>query len=201
VKGACLKEGSAGRLKNVQRGNKNNNGPVKSNPLTLDKNMTIMIVRITAYRGKGVKAPVDAESFAGYMTRMRKQSGFSLRHMAERLAISPSYYNDIEKGRRNPPDWARLERFAEATGMTRAEKARMLDLAGLACGRVAPDLTEYLLAREDVRAALRAAREGGATCGAWAAFARQFGRAADDGHKNAKDEAARMAEAKGRPAF
>ena len=79
VKGACLKEGSAGRLKNVQRGNKNNNGPVKSNPLTLDKNMTIMIVRITAYRGKGVKAPVDAEDVYKRQIPARERRRYSTR--------------------------------------------------------------------------------------------------------------------------
>lgn len=112
----------------------------------------------------------DAETFAGYITRMRTQAGFTLRGMAAALGISPSYYNDMEKGRRKPAQQL-LERFAGLAALDEAERRRLMELAGEARGELAPDIAAYVRSRPYVRAALRTAMEVRAGEREWARFA------------------------------
>lgn len=114
---------------------------------------------------------MDADSFAAYAAQIRTGRGLTLRGMAAQLGISPSYYNDVEKGRRNPLPLEKLEAFARITGMTATEKNRMYDLAGLANGQVAPDLAAYIIPRQEVAAALRTARDCQAAKEEWEQFA------------------------------
>lgn len=114
---------------------------------------------------------MGADSFAAYVAEIRTGRGLTLRGMAARLGLSPSYYNDVEKGRRKPFSLEKLEAFAQITAMTEAEKNRMYDLAGLANGQVAPDLAAYIIPRREVAAALRTARECQAAKEEWESFA------------------------------
>ena len=95
---------------------------------------------------------------------------FTLRQMAEALKVSPAYYSDVEKGRRNPLSFEKLERFAELTAMTGEERRTMYDLAGKDRSEVAPDLPGYIMQRDYVSAALRTARDLGADQKDWEAF-------------------------------
>lgn len=113
---------------------------------------------------------MSAITFGEYLAEIRQQRGYTIRHIASLLEISPSYYNDVEKGRRNPLDLNRLTRLAQIAGLTDGERNRLFDLAGNACGRIAPDLADYLCRREDVRDALRAARDLQADRHDWAQF-------------------------------
>lgn len=116
-----------------------------------------MSVRKPAYTLKGWK-DVDAQTFAVYITRMRERGGFTLRGMAGQLGISPSYYSDLEKGRRNPTVQM-LDRFACLTALSVQERRQLMELAGDARGELAPDVAAYVLTRPYVRAALRRAME------------------------------------------
>lgn len=111
------------------------------------------------------------DSFSAYIAEIRTERGLTLRGVSARLGISPSYYNDVEKGRRKPLSLEKLESFAQITGMTEAEKNRMYDLAGQANGHVAPDLAAYIIPRLDVTAALRTARDCQASPADWEDFA------------------------------
>lgn len=113
---------------------------------------------------------MNSESFAEYITKIRKNKGLTLRQIAEKLNVSPAYYSDVEKGRRNPLSLEKMEQFANITEMTAEEKVRMYDLAGKGRSEVAPDLPEYIMGRDYVSAALRTARDLGADQSDWEAF-------------------------------
>ena len=98
-------------------------------------------------------------TFAQYITAIREREKITLRHMAQNLDVSPAYYSDVEKGRRNPLNLEKLEIFALVTGMTDEEKTVMYDLAGKGRSEVAPDLPDYIMSRDYVSAALRTARD------------------------------------------
>ena len=112
----------------------------------------------------------ERSTFAAYITSIREDREFTLRQMAEALKVSPAYYSDVEKGRRNPLSFDKLERFAELTVMTEEERQTMYDLAGKDRSEVAPDLPGYIMQRDYVSAALRTARDLGADQKDWEAF-------------------------------
>jgi transcriptional regulator with XRE-family HTH domain len=112
----------------------------------------------------------ERSTFAAYIAGIREDRKFTLRQMADALKVSPAYYSDVEKGRRNPLSLEKLERFAELTAMTEEERRRMYDLAGKDRSEVAPDLPEYIMQRDYVSAALRTARDLGADQKDWEAF-------------------------------
>lgn len=110
------------------------------------------------------------DSFASYITSIREERRFTLRQMAEKLNVSPAYYSDVEKGRRNPLSLEKLELFANITNMTDEERIVMFDLAGKGRSEVAPDLPQYIMQRDYVSAALRTARDLDADQDDWEAF-------------------------------
>lgn len=110
------------------------------------------------------------QTFAEYITQIRLDRKLTLRQVAEKLNVSPAYYSDVEKGRRNPLSLEKIELFSEITNMTADEKVMMLDLAGKDRSEVAPDLPEYIMGRDYVSAALRTARDLGADQNDWEAF-------------------------------
>lgn len=109
-------------------------------------------------------------SFSSFILGIREDRKYTLRQMAEALKVSPAYYSDVEKGRRNPLSLEKLEHFAEITAMSEEEKRTMFDLAGKDRSEVAPDLPEYIMQRDYVSAALRTARDLGADRKDWEAF-------------------------------
>ena len=98
-------------------------------------------------------------TFAQYITEIRERHRITLRQMAEKLGVSPAYYSDVEKGRRNPLSLEKLDLFASVASMTEEEKTIMFDLAGKGRSEVAPDLPDYIMNRDYVSAALRTARD------------------------------------------
>ena len=51
--------------------------------------------------------------FGIYITEKRIEKEIGLREMADILDISPSYFSDIEKGRRNPPNLSKIQEIAQ----------------------------------------------------------------------------------------
>ena len=66
---------------------------------------------------------------------------------------------DVEKDRRNPFDMEKLTQLADILQLSREENDQMLNLAGKKRNAVAPDLPGYIMNRDYVSAALRAARD------------------------------------------
>ena len=94
--------------------------------------------------------------------------------MADKLGFSAPFLSDVEKGRRNPPDLAKLEQIADILSMSTEDKETMFDLAGKKRDSVAPDLPDYIKSREYVAAALRTARDLDAGEEEWLRFIRDL---------------------------
>lgn len=112
--------------------------------------------------------------FGDFLREKRGEKKITLRKMAELLNISAPFLSDIEKGRRNPPDLSKLEQIAKILDLPGEEKETMLNLAGKERGSIAPDLTEYVMSRDYVTAALRIARDLDAGEEDWQRFANEL---------------------------
>ncbi len=97
--------------------------------------------------------------FGDFVKEKRLEKGINLRKLAELLEIAPAYMSDIEKNKRNSPSPEKMARLAEILSLTEEETNEMYDIA--ASGRentVAPDISEYVMANDTVRVALRKAK-------------------------------------------
>ena len=102
------------------------------------------------------------EKFGKFVRNKREEKKINLRKLAEILEIAPAYMSDMEKARRYPPDKEKLAKIAEALELTEDEANTMYDYAALAKDNsVSPDLPEYIMETDNVRVALRKARDLG----------------------------------------
>ncbi|MDL2324613.1 helix-turn-helix domain-containing protein [Ruminococcaceae bacterium OttesenSCG-928-A16] len=113
-------------------------------------------------------------SFGEFITVKREGKDFTLREMARILEVSAPYLSDVEKDRRNPFDFDRLEKLASVLELDAGEKDYMFDLAGKGRKTVAPDLPEYIMERDYVSAALRTARDLDAGEEEWMRFVEEL---------------------------
>lgn len=102
---------------------------------------------------------ISSGKFGEFITAKRKAKAISLRKLAELLNFSPAYWSDIEKGRRNPPNYNKLEEIAKIFVLSEAETNQMVDLASNDRNEIPMDLPEYIKNSELVRLALRKARQ------------------------------------------
>lgn len=84
--------------------------------------------------------------FARFVTAKREEKDMSLRGMAYKLDLSPSYWNDIEKGRRNPPAINILKNLSKILGLSEKEFYEMVDMASKDRNEIPMDLPEYIKA-------------------------------------------------------
>lgn len=97
--------------------------------------------------------------FGEFIAARRKEKELSLRKMAELIDLSPAYWSDIEKGRRNPPNINKLEEIGELLGLSQEEKDKMIDMASEDRDEIPMDLPEYIKDSNLARTALRKARK------------------------------------------
>ncbi|MBR1709719.1 MAG: helix-turn-helix transcriptional regulator [Clostridia bacterium] len=116
----------------------------------------------------------NTTTFGEFLQRKREESKITLRKLAERLGFSAPFLSDVEKGRRNPPDLAKLEQIADILSLSTEDKQTMFDLAGKKRESVAPDLPEYIMSRQYVAAALRTARDLDAGEEEWQRFIQEL---------------------------
>ena len=116
----------------------------------------------------------NTTTFGEFLQRKREESKITLRKLAERLGLSAPFLSDVEKGRRNPPDLAKLEQIADILSLSTEDKQTMFDLAGKKRESVAPDLPEYIMSRQYVAAALRTARDLDAGEEEWQRFIQEL---------------------------
>ena len=114
------------------------------------------------------------QNFGEFLIKKREDQKITLRGMAEKLGISPTFLSDIEKDRRNPPEMDKLEQISTLLDLNDEEKSLMLDLAGKKRNSVAPDLPEYIMERGYVSAALRTARDLDAGEEEWMRFVEEL---------------------------
>lgn len=99
--------------------------------------------------------------FSRLLRERRKRQHLTLSDMADKSGISIGYYSDIEYGRRNPPDREILDRMLDALYVSDEDRVIFYDLAGRVRSEAPPDLPEYINEYEEVRVALRLAKDGG----------------------------------------
>ncbi|MCL2342790.1 MAG: helix-turn-helix domain-containing protein [Firmicutes bacterium] len=99
--------------------------------------------------------------FSRLLRARRKQQYLTQSVVAEKSGISLPYYNDFEFGRRPPPDRERLDKILDALLVPETERAIFYDLAGKVRSEAPLDLPEYINEYEQVRLALRLAKDGG----------------------------------------
>ena len=98
--------------------------------------------------------------FGKFIEQKRKSLGITLRGLAAEIGIVPAFMSDIEKGHRYPPNKEKLYQLASVLRLSEEETNTMFDLAaGERDNAVSPDLPEYIMSNEKVRAALRLARD------------------------------------------
>jgi transcriptional regulator with XRE-family HTH domain len=98
--------------------------------------------------------------FGEYVKTKRLEKKISLRKLAEYLDIVPAYMSDIEKGRRYPPDKEKIYKIAKILLLSKEEQNRMFDLAAIAKeNTVSPDISDYVMEIDNLRVALRKARD------------------------------------------
>lgn len=100
-----------------------------------------------------------SSAFGDFIAEKRKEKGISLRKMADLLDISPAYWSDIEKGRRNPPNINKIEEIAKLLGLTDDEIDNLIDMASDDRNEIPMDLPEYIKESDLARTALRKARK------------------------------------------
>lgn len=98
-----------------------------------------------------------SSKFGDFIKEKRKEKRLSLRKMAEQLDISPSYWSDIEKGRRNPPQLDMIEKIVNVLNLSEEEKDQIIDLASEERGEIPMDLPSYINSSEIAKVALRKA--------------------------------------------
>ena len=99
------------------------------------------------------------KSFGDYLSEKRRERMITSLQMAEYAGISPGYYCDIEKSRKAPPDREILDKIIAVLNLSDEDRDIFYDLAGRARSGVSPDLPDYIMANEEVRVALRIAKE------------------------------------------
>ena len=98
--------------------------------------------------------------FGKFIEKKRKSLGITLRGLAAEIGIVPAFMSDIEKGHRFPPNKEKLYQLASVLKLSEEETNTMFDLAaGERDNTVSPDLPEYIMSNDKVRAALRLARD------------------------------------------
>lgn len=98
--------------------------------------------------------------FGKFIEQKRKSLGITLRGLAAEIGIVPAFMSDIEKGHRYPPNKEKLYQLASVLKLSEEETNTMFDLAaGERDNTVSPDLPEYIMSNDKVRAALRLARD------------------------------------------
>jgi len=100
-------------------------------------------------------------AFGRFLKEKRQLREITVRDMAEKSGVSAGYYSDIESGRRNPPDREILDKMITALNLSEGDRIIFYDLAGKARSEAPPDLSEYINEYEEVRVALRMAKDTG----------------------------------------
>lgn len=102
---------------------------------------------------------MSPNQFGEFITKKRKEKEITLRGMAELLDLSPAYWSDIEKGRRNPPNLNILQEVAKILMLSNGELDEMVDMASVDRDEIPMDLPDYIKDSKLARTALRKARK------------------------------------------
>lgn len=94
-------------------------------------------------------------TFGSLLHQLRVEKKLRQADIAVAIGVSTVYICDIEKDRRNPPSYTKLQLIAGKLELTEEKTAELFDLAGQARGEVAPDIIAYLVANPAIQASIR----------------------------------------------
>lgn len=97
-------------------------------------------------------------TFGEFIKEKRQNKGITLRAFADMVEIAPAYMSDIEKSKRNAPTQEILEKMIKVLELSNEEANELFDLAASSKDAIAQDLKEYVSGNQNVRAALRKAK-------------------------------------------
>ena len=109
------------------------------------------------------------ESFGEYVKRKRLAERISLRELAGQLSLSPTYWSDIENGRRSPPAKEKIDMLCVIFELDDSGKYNLYDLATEEIKTTVVDLADYIKG-PPIRKALRTAKKLNATERDWKEF-------------------------------
>lgn len=98
-------------------------------------------------------------TFGEFIKEKRLNKGITLRTFANMIDIAPTYMSDIEKSKRNAPTQEILERMVKELELSNEEANKLFDLAASSKDAIAQDLKEYVNDNQNVRVALRKAKD------------------------------------------
>lgn len=93
--------------------------------------------------------------FGCFLRELRSKRNLRQEDLARSIDVTSVYVCDIEKGRRNPPDVAKLKIWEKLLRLTGVEKERFYDLAGQERQEMPADIVEYMSQHPEARNAIR----------------------------------------------
>jgi L-glutamine-phosphate cytidylyltransferase len=96
------------------------------------------------------------KKFGSYVRELRIKHGFGQRELAEKIGISASYLNDIEKEKRTAPKTSVIKKLSI---LLETNNDDLNDLAGISKKSVAPDIGEYIEANPRIISLIRTIKD------------------------------------------
>ena len=97
-----------------------------------------------------------SKKFGSFIREKRTILGLGQRALAEKIGLSPSYLNDIEKNKRNAPKLSIIKKISE---ILKINQDYLMDLAGFSKKTIAPDINEFILDNPSIISLLRTIKE------------------------------------------
>tara|TARA_B100000963_G_C22639753_1_gene679781 strand:- start:446 stop:1564 length:1119 start_codon:yes stop_codon:yes gene_type:complete len=97
-----------------------------------------------------------SKKFGSFIREKRIALGLGQRALAEKVGLSPSYLNDIEKNKRSAPKLLIIKKLSE---ILEIDKVFLMDLAGSSKKSIAPDISEFIVNNPLVISLLRTIKE------------------------------------------
>jgi len=96
------------------------------------------------------------KTFSEYVRTLRISRNIGQRELARMVGISPSYINDIENNKRNPPRKEVIKKISDAL---EANLENLYDLAGKVKNKIPPDIPDIIKENEETTQLLRAIKK------------------------------------------
>ncbi len=93
--------------------------------------------------------------FGEYLANKRKEREMSLRMLAKKLDVSPTYLSDVENNRRNALSYENLNKIIEILKLDEEEQKILYDLAGETKDEIPADVEDFVNGNVEVIALLR----------------------------------------------
>ncbi len=117
---------------------------------------------------------MSKSDFGQYIRKLRIDRGFSLRELACELDITPYYLSYIESGAKCNPNIKIIAKMFTVLNLTKKEIEVFFDLHAKANGCVSYDIVDYIMKHDEVREAIRSARDMPDASPSWEDFLNKF---------------------------